>query len=122
LIAAIVEKKVNELSYHGMKDVTEFFEKKLGLQLFTDRDDLFKAALHVDIRNLITHNRGIVNRIFQQRQPTFPAELGTSIVFKNDREVGEIIGWFVYCARQLDWRAAEKFDLPTILPLQNTVG
>ena len=36
--AAIVEKKVNELSYHGMKDVSDFFEKKLGLHLFPERD------------------------------------------------------------------------------------
>ena len=73
-----------------------------------------QAALHVDIRNLITHNRGIVNRILKQRQPDFPAELGTSIVFKNDREVGEIIGGFVYWARQLDASAAEKFNLPKV--------
>jgi hypothetical protein len=116
LIAALAEQTVNELAYQSLKDVAEFFEDTLHLPLFTDGKHLEQAALHVDIRNLITHNRGIVNRFFLQRHPTFPAALGTPIVFDDDGDVGEIVGSFVYYARQLDARAAAKFGLRTILP------
>jgi hypothetical protein len=117
LISALVERKVNELSYLGMKDVAEFCQKKLHLPLFEDETHLIKATLYVDMRNLITHNRGVVNRIFKQRQPTVSAELGTTIEFESDSQVGEIIGFLVYCARQLDVRAAAKFNLSTLLPM-----
>ncbi|MGO9096220.1 MAG: hypothetical protein ACLQGV_13475 [Bryobacteraceae bacterium] len=117
LILALVEKKVNALAYLGMKDVAEFFQKKLALPLFTDSADLVKATIYVDIRNLITHNRGVVNRLFKQRQPAVPAELGTSIEFESDSQAGEMLGFLVHCARDLDTRAASKFSLPTILPI-----
>ena len=89
----------------------------MHLPLFRDETDLVKATLYVDMRNIITHNRGVVNRIFKQRQPAVPAELGTSIEFESDSKVGEILGFLVYCARELDVRAAAKFNLPTLLPI-----
>jgi hypothetical protein len=122
IIPALVERKVNELSYLGMKDVADFFQKKLHLPLFTDEADLVKATIYVDMRNLITHNRGIVNRIFKQRQPAIPAAIGTQIEFEDDSKVGEILGFLVYCSRELDARAATKFNLKTIMPIAKDPG
>jgi hypothetical protein len=122
LIPALVERKVNELSYLGMKDVADFFQKKLHLPLFAEQAHLAQATVYVDMRNLITHNRGIVNRIFKQRQPESPAEIGTQIEFEDESKVGEILGFLVYCARELDARAAVKFDLETILPIARDTG
>jgi hypothetical protein len=119
LIPAVVEKKVTELSYLGMKDLADYFEKKLGLPIFENQDLLHEAIRYVEIRNLITHNRAVVNRIFLQRQPTFPGKLGESIVFEDAREVGDILGSLVYCARELDARAAAKFDLPLLQPISD---
>jgi hypothetical protein len=122
LIQALVERKVNELSYLGMKDVADFFQRKLHLPLFAEEADLIKATIYVDMRNLITHNRGIVNRIFKQRQPAIPAEIGTQIEFEDGRKVAEILGFLVYCARELDARAAPKFDLETVMPIAKDPG
>lgn len=118
LISAIVEKKVTELSYQGMEDLYRFFDEKLKLPLCTNPDDFKRVALFNDIRNIITHNRGIVNQIFKQKHRDHPAQLGAQIVFKDHSEVGELIGSLVYLARHLDARAATKFTLPTILPDQ----
>jgi len=118
LISAIVEKKVTELSYQGMEDLYRFFDERLKLPLCMKPDDFKRVGLLNDIRNIITHNRGIVNQIFKQKQPDHPAELGSQIVFKDHSEVGELIGSLVYLARYLDARAAAKFKLPTILPDQ----
>ena len=116
LVAAIVERKVNELSYQGMNDLYRFFDEKLKLPLCTNPDDFKRVALLNDIRNVITHNRGIVNQIFKQKQPNYPAELGSQIVFKDHSEVGKLIGSLVYLARHLDVRASTKFQLPSALP------
>ena len=118
LISAIVEKKVTELSYQGMEDLYRFFDEKLKLPLCTNPDDFKRVALFNDIRNIITHNRGILNPIFKQKQPDHPAKLGAQIVFKDHSEVGELTGSLVYLARHLDARAATKFKLPTIVPDQ----
>jgi hypothetical protein len=117
LISALAEQTVNELAHQSLKDLADFFNDALHLPLFTDEKDLETATLNVDIRNLITHNRGIVNRFFLQRHPDYPAPVGAQIVFENDGDVGPILGTFVYFARQLDLRAIEKFKLKTLLPI-----
>jgi hypothetical protein len=116
LISALAEQTVHELTYQSLDDLAEFFQKFLHLPLFTRQEDLRQVLLYVDIRNIITHNRGIVNRFFLQRHPDFPAALGTPIVFESDREVSEIAGSLLSRARELDSRAAAKFRLQTIRP------
>jgi hypothetical protein len=117
LISALAEQTVNELAYQSLKDLADFFKDTLHLPLFTDDKELENAALNVDIRNLITHNRGIVNRFFLQRHPGYTAPVGAQIVFANDGDVGPILGTFVYFARQLDLRAIKKFKLKTLVPI-----
>jgi hypothetical protein len=43
------------------------FCRALPTMSHTERSLFLKAALNVDIRNLITHNRGVVNQFFFQR-------------------------------------------------------
>jgi hypothetical protein len=76
---------------------------------------LEKAALSVDIRNVITHNRGIVNRFFIQRHPQFAEDLGKRVVL-DEQERREMLSTLGYRARQLDLRAIKKFRLETIAP------
>lgn len=116
LIAALAKQTVDELAYRSLKDVARFFEKTLRLPLFTKKEDLEKTALHVDIRNVITHNRGIVDTLFVQRHPEFSSELGHPISLKKDSDTGEQLGGLLFFARQLDLRAIQKFGLPTLLP------
>jgi hypothetical protein len=116
LIAALAEQTVNELAYQSLKDLAHFFEKKLHLPLFTKQTDLDRAALVVDIRNLITHNRGIVNRFFLQRHPERSDLIGARVPLGRDSEVGKMLGNLGYGARQLDLRAVAKFGLRTLTP------
>ena len=73
----------------------------------------------VDIRNVITHNRGIVNRFFIHRNPAFTADLGKRIVL-NDEQQREMLGTLGFCARQLDIRAVKKFGLIGIMSSSDT--
>ena len=66
-----------------------------------------------DIRNIVTHNRGIVNRFFIQRNPRFAADIGKRVVLEEN-EMREMLGTLGYCARQLDIQAIKKFGLETI--------
>jgi hypothetical protein len=69
----------------------------------------------VDIRNIITHNRGVINRFFIQRNPRFAVDLGKRVVLSKD-DSSAMLSTLGYCARQLDIRASKKFGLETIKP------
>jgi hypothetical protein len=58
LIRAIIDRKVNQLSYQGMRDLNQFLSRKLGFELFQNKDALEHAILLVEIRNIIVHARG----------------------------------------------------------------
>jgi hypothetical protein len=115
LISALAEKTVMELTYQSLDDLAKHFEEKLDLVLFTKSTDLVNAGLCVDIRNVITHNRGIVNRFFIQRNPRFADDLGKRVVL-SEQERQEMLSTLGYCARQVDLRATQKFGLETIKP------
>ncbi len=115
LISALAEETVMELTHQSLNALARYFKKNLDLVLFTKDAHLANAGLCVDIRNVITHNRGIVNRFFIQRNPRFADDLGKRVVLgAGDRE--EMLSTLGYCARQLDLRAIKKFGLETIKP------
>lgn len=115
LISALAEETVMDLAHQNLGTLTKYFKKSLDLPMFTKDADAANASLCVDVRNIITHNRGIINRFFVQRNQQFVNDLGKRIVFgKEDRQ--NMLGQLGYCARQLDLRAAKKFGLETIKP------
>jgi hypothetical protein len=116
LISALAEETVIGLTHQDFDALAKYFKKNLDLVLFKENIESAKAALSVDIRNIITHNRGIVNRFFIQRNPNFAADLGKHVGLSKD-ENPEMLADPGYCARQLDLRAIKKFGLATIEPL-----
>ncbi len=115
LISALAEETVMELAHKNLDSLAKYFKKNLDLVLFTNDTHSANAALCVDIRNIVTHNRGVVNRFFIQRNPRFAVDLGKRVVLgEQDRE--GMLGTLGYGARQLDLRAIKKFGLETIEP------
>ena len=115
LIPALAEETVRELTHQHLNDLASHFEKKLDLVLFPKEADTVTAALAVDIRNIITHNRGVINRFFIQRNLGFAASLGKRVV-PSEEESRRMLGTLGYGARQPDLRAIKQFALPTIKP------
>jgi hypothetical protein len=50
-----------------MKELLDFCSRRLKFPLFREKEDLAKAILLIEIRNIIVHNRGLVNEIFLRR-------------------------------------------------------
>lgn len=115
LISALAEETVRELTHQNLDDLEEHFRKKLDLVLFTREKDRANAGLCIDLRNIITHNRGIVNRFFVQRNARFADALGKRVVICEE-DKREMLGALGFGARQLDLRAIEKFRFETIEP------
>jgi len=120
LISALAEQTVTELAYQNIHDLATFFDEDLKLPLFTRSEDLELAALCVDIRNIITHNRGFVNRFFAQRHPDYAEAIGQRITL-SEKFIRDKTATLGVGARRLDIRAAKKFTLETIKPILRNI-
>jgi hypothetical protein len=67
LVAYMADKKVNELAYGGLKGVEDYVKDRLGIAMFDNEDERIKLTILAELRNIHTHNRGIVNEIFLKR-------------------------------------------------------
>jgi hypothetical protein len=110
LINAIIDRKVNQLSYQGMRDLAQFFLKRLGFELFQDEGSLDRAILLVEIRNLIVHARGIVNETFIQRVANPPVPFGKPIKLTIN-DVQTHIVFLAESVSDLERRAHDKFGI-----------
>jgi hypothetical protein len=112
LIASLVERRVTDLSFKGLRALATYLSERLGFDLFEDEDDLRRAIRVVEIRNLIAHNRAVVNRVFLNRiEETEGFPLGRRV----DLDVDRLFGDLSFLARStfaIDTRAGEKWALP----------
>jgi len=64
VVTYLVDKRVNELSYGGMLKMEEYMRERLGINSFHSEDQKNLLLIYVELRNIITHNRGVVNDVF----------------------------------------------------------
>ncbi|HZS45957.1 MAG TPA: hypothetical protein VFC63_12710 [Blastocatellia bacterium] len=110
LIAALVEKTVLNLSFNGMYDLWRDIKKKLNFNLFETEDEYKFATEIVEIRNLVVHNRGIVNRVFLSRSRNSKLELGHKIALGTGdlKNYSKVLSSSVY---DIDLRVTQQFGL-----------
>ena len=113
LIRALVEHRVHQLAYKGMRELNAYIVKGLGLELYGMDEQMDNAIRIIETRNLLVHNGGVVNGIFKQRLPNSPATVGERITV-HAQEVALDIATLAGLATVIDERAVAKFSLPTI--------
>jgi hypothetical protein len=113
LVDALAEKKVTDLSYSGMRQLADYIGR-LGLELFADESALERAVFLIEVRNLITHNRSVVNNTFLNKLRASKEPVG-KIGETLNLEVNSVFDGITFLADnvgQIDLRAASKFGLP----------
>jgi hypothetical protein len=110
LVRTLATRKVERLSYQGMKTLAEELETKMGFQLFGCEHDLARAVRIVESRNLLVHNRGIVNEIFLSRTE-LPYRIGQHLPLDH-KSVGKDTDILASMVFDIDKRAAAKWSLP----------
>lgn len=111
LIGYLADGQVQDLSYQGMRALTTWLEDRLGLKLFEGRESMDQAVRFIELRNLIVHNRGRVNRLFLTRVPDYPTPLNHIASF-SVTEIFDGCEFFARAVGDIDSRAILKFDLP----------
>ena len=116
MITQLIDKRVNDLSYKGIPDLQQYIKKDFKFDLFRTKEHLELAEVYVQLRNIMVHNRGIVNEIFLSRMPAniegqYEAYLGKPVPLIQPQVV-EVAKFFARCVSDVDQRAIEKWKLP----------
>jgi hypothetical protein len=112
LRSAIAEKRVERLSYLGLRELSEYIDSQMAFKLFEADDDLHRAALIVELRNLCVHARGVVGNTSTNRFPEMKAQLGKRIELSTSKVTG-YRKFLEDCVFDIDLRATSKFFLPS---------
>lgn len=111
LCTAIAEKRVERLSYLGLKELAEYIETHMAFELFESKDELDNAAILVEMRNICVHSRGCVGSISARRFPQLLNQVGKRIDLSYDTVTANR-KFLENCVFDIDVRATEKFSLP----------
>ena len=110
LVHDIIDKRVMELSYQGVRQLNDTLKRVLALPLVTNDEDLLFLVEMVELRNIVTHNRGIINRAYCDRMKVDYGRVGETINHAWVTENAQLMNLFRIIA-DLDTRAIEKFTL-----------
>jgi len=114
LASAIAEKRVERLAYLGLRDLDDYIESQMKFRLFENDEERQMAALIVEYRNLLSHNRGVVSNISARRFPQLAAQVGKRISMTHE-ELRDLRQFLEHSVVDIDVRAAEKFTLPAAI-------
>jgi hypothetical protein len=109
LVQSLIERKVMTLSYKGMREVSAYFTDRLKIPLFDSKEQLEVGVLAVEMRNLFTHNQGVVNRVFQERVPFFKCSLGQRVDVTTEGFFGDHAGLLLTSVQSIHDKILEKF-------------
>ena len=114
LRSEVIERRIMELSYRGMKALQTYLAEptQIGFKLFTMKHLLLLAVDVIEVRNLIVHNRGIVNKTFLSKTSTFNDRKVGDRLEISGKQLGLVDQFLIATATDIDDRASKKFKLP----------
>jgi hypothetical protein len=117
LITHIAERKINELSYKSLDDLSRYINATTGINLFENEETYHTILMASEIRNLIAHNDCKVNERFLKKTKKIKEEIKISdngkIIISDElkKTASYILDGAVF---RFDELAAKKFSLKTI--------
>lgn len=113
LVQALAERRVDQLSFKGMRKLSTYLSNQLAFDLFDTKDTAEAIVEIVEIRNIIAHNRGIVNKIFVSRVRHSYLTVGQPVPIDESIAMGAI-NTLADSVIDVDARGINKFRLPTV--------
>jgi len=110
IVEHVAEKKVHSLSYQSITDLDSYFVDKFNVHIVEEKDKEFLIKA-IETRNLITHNRGIRNKIYIQKVGEDESEIGKirDIGIDFSEKVNKL---FYNSVKQLDSSLRKKLGVP----------
>lgn len=111
----LVEKKINDLMYSGIRGIEDFLRERTGLKIADSDKERCLLSICIELRNIYTHNRGHVNEIFLKRLPKnkhdFLFEEGKYFHTGFD-DLTALSNNTLVLAVRLDERISKKYKIP----------
>jgi hypothetical protein len=114
LVDFLVNRKLNELSYGGLRGIEEFLNQRLNIALVNNDDERSRLSIAIELRNIYTHNRGVVNELFLSRMAGHRHDYNFVQAKRFRADFDEIVGFannLFDVAIRLDGQALAKFGL-----------
>lgn len=105
-----IERKIREMSYWSLKDLSVYLKEKFKFKLFDEEADRQLATNAIEERNLLVHNKGVVDRIFKEKAPTHPANIGDRIKY-GPKKLLDCIKLVERLTISIDQRALSQWPL-----------
>lgn len=115
MINYLIDRKINSLSYGGMNEIEKFIDDSLGISMFDTDDQRAKMKVLIESRNVLVHNRGVINSLFIKRIDKAAAEefKDKVTVYMGFDRLLTYTGISAKTAVELDEKIAKKFRLET---------
>lgn len=114
-IKELIEMRIHKLAYKSIRDLASFIKEDIKFDLFGDRRTMDGVELAFDVRNLVTHSYGIVNKIFMAKHPDINLTAGDPYPVLPER-IAEEIKMLVASSGDIEKRAKQKFKLYITAP------
>lgn len=112
IVERLISRRVEELSYRGFHAIAEYVREKMGATLSIGDDDLSGATEAIALRNIIVHNRAVVNERFLEQTKRNDLTLGSRYHLLTP-EVFDFIAALTNVAANVDQAIAGHFGLET---------
>jgi hypothetical protein len=112
LVRELAGRRVRRLSRKGVDALNRPF-RALGFPLFRTEEERNTIERAIAQRDLIVHQRGIVDRAFLRKVPNTETPLGQTLALRRSEAVDDSV-MLVETVIQLDRGAVEKWDFETV--------
>jgi hypothetical protein len=113
LVRYLVERRVDRLARQGVEDLADDLDRLLGLQLFESAEDREKAIELVTFRNVIAHNRGVVNERLLRLVPNYKKSEEGERLWISGNDFFQATSFLARLVEGVDGRAIKHFKLPS---------
>jgi hypothetical protein len=114
LMDFLIGRKINELTYGGLRGIEEFLDRRLNLSLVNNDQERIKLSISIELRNIYTHNRSAINELFLSRTMAHGHDYNFVQGERFHAGFEEIVGFannLFDIAHRLDGQVLAKFGL-----------
>lgn len=104
------ENRILKIAYKSVSVLASIVKEDMKFELFPDRRTAQDVALAFDVRNLVTHNYGIMNKIFLSKHADSDLALNEPYPVLPER-IADAVRVLIAAARDIETRANRKFKL-----------
>ena len=104
----LIDRQIIDIGYKGIDDLDDYLRSNLGINLTSSSYAKIKLSRIIQARNIATHNRGIVNKVYIFKTGSRRSPLGSPVKFYSPIFANR---WLANIASNLDRQILTKLSV-----------